>query len=381
MNSQQQDGETTESVNDVGIEFLAGSASTHPSAETELLPPKRTFAASREEIHMMQKHRVSLPGSVTNLEPENAVLATKTAGKSNLSTGSNSKGTTGKEKESLQQPRISTSQEMLQKKSGSREKVGSHEKLTRECSSSNNSDSRPQGTGAKSISKGLQGSEVIQSSIPEHKLESASSSTNEKAEIQATAARQAKGKLEQKKMNHLQPTMGLKVAASTASIPQSSKESKSNPLNINRTRSNTDVSAMNQSKATTAKNPYHAKVKGRLSAPEGRTNVTPRGAKPTAGHMRKGSETSTGSSNSTTMRSHTGAQGSHTHASLKRTQGAGFVKGSRSRRVSEEEGTRSPKSSMSPQNSSTSLGGGSASIRRTSSDQISSKVEGENGYS
>jgi len=330
--------------------------------ERDILLPKRMFAASKEDIGQARDRSLPLPGS-TDLEPKNM------ASESNLYkvVGSNpdvvvtSEQIQQKEEkvEPLNEPRVDASPGVLTKLSS---RVG----LSASGSSKHDPRTPVQPLtqmGSKGTLISFQNSDVISSTIPENELESASLATIEKAE-----------KLEEQKAK--KATEGqrrLRVAASTTNIPQAPDE-KSGVLNMKRTRSNTDVGSPTHKRTrsntdvgspthkATAKQPTHAKLRTRQSAPAGKTNVAfkPKPKTTSTTTMPTATRTSSG------VRPLTRSQSPGRLPPIQAQKGDP-QRSSRESRLSSQGET--PGSSVTTQPSS-----GSFSGKRTSSDQL---VEGE----
>jgi len=315
--------------------------------ERDILLPKHMFAASKEDIGQARDRSLPLP-RLTDLEPKNMASESNPA----KVVGSNPDAVVTSEQiqqkeekvEPLNQPRVDAS-------------PGAPTKLSSRVGPSASGSSKPDPRtpvqpltqmGSKGTLIGFQNSDVISSTIPEHELESASLATIEKAE-----------KLEEQKAK--KATEGqrrLRVAASTTNIPQAPDE-KSGVLNMKRTRSNTDVGSPTHK--ATAKQPTHAKLRTRQSAPAGKTNVAfkPKSKTTSTTTMPTATRTSSG------VRPHTRSQSPGRLPPLQAQKGDPR-RSSRESRLSSQGET--PGSSVSTQPSS-----GSFSGKRTSSDQL---VEG-----
>ena len=306
--------------------------------ERDILLPKRMFAASKEDISHAQNRSVPLSGS-TDLDNVASESDLAKVGGSNPDVVIRSEKFQKEEKKPglLNQPRADTSHHPVPTKQSSRASILG--------SGSSKPDSRslaqpPTRMGSKGTLIGFQNSDVISSTIPEHALESASMATIEKAE-----------KMEEEKARKAtESPRRLRVAASTTNISQAPDEK--SVLNLKRARSNTDVGS--PSHRTTVKQPTHAKLKSRQSAPVGKANVAVK-PKPRV-----------------TIASTRTSSGGRPHPSLAQTPGrlppiqpqrGDPRRSSKESRLSSQ--GESPGSSVSTQPSSGSFGG-----KRNSSDQL-----------
>ena len=257
--------------------------------------PQRTFAASQEDADQLLG-QISLPGSV-NPEPKNEILTRDLSGS---------------------QSRLNPS----------RGQSGSMAKL------------------------GLQSSNVIAITIPEHDLESDSLSAIEKPQTTPDQA----GKANTQKTSQQNPKM-ITGATSTSSIPRTAASSSKarDPLRVKRTRSNMDVSQA-YTKTTPTKQPPHAKLKGNFSVPD--IKNIPRGVK---AHQRAATTSSVvtasnypaGGHTRTTLRKNFSSsrlpQASKSDVDPKKPQGSGELPTSSDPGKGAGDGGKSSKSSQNPQ--------------------------------
>ena len=291
--------EKDDGISTIETEVLSDS-SPHYSHDEELLPPKRTFAASQEDVTQAERERMSLPGSTSQQPGDDSSAGSRT--------GNQTSG---------QSDHSGVAAEVIRWDSTTKEvRSGRHESSPRRQLHSR---------------MGSKGNLVLQSTIPENELECASLSTIEKAEVLAEqTAKQAERTKEQGKSSSLQPPRGLKPAISSSVLSQGPSSA---GIGVKRTRSNTDI-------------PGHSKPTKQTSLSKIKTRVVPSKAVKPGSHQQ-------------TPYDYSNTGGQH-RPSTQGTRGRVSVPSSRSDKKSlshhkSDEGVRSPKSPLSPQTSSGSL--------------------------
>lgn len=321
---------------------------------------------------------MSLPGSTQSMESEHGGITESTEPIYRERILESSQGTP---KDLLQ---LNTSREMLKRRSGSCEKLGSKENTSPGHLSPRLTAADPRNLARGGSCFAIQGSEVIRTTIHEHELESASLTTIEKAEALEEERDRAKAKEERSDLmqkGNLQSPKRLVSAVSTSSIPGSSNATTTtaNPLNVKRTQSNLDMLSSAYGKAP--KQPAHPKLKGKLSAPpESKTHTTGKTGKSSTAHKRTGSDLSGGTMALKPAGSHTNSplHRKHSPSQLPQAQNTKSEKNSKKNSITSGTSKASAKNdqippeevkfTLSPQNSSNSL-------RHISSGQMSG-VEG-----